>query len=61
MHTIYVLRDWLDSLPLGTKIQSSAFPGDIFVKRPNGGWDRGQGASRSIDLIAFSLRWETVP
>lgn len=59
MDSIDVLRDWLEALPPGTRIQSPAFEGDTFVQQA-AGWNRGRGWIGSITLLSFSLRWAVV-
>lgn len=60
MDTIEIVKDWLDALEPGTKIQSPTFEGYTWVKGDRG-WSRGIVGVRSWILVGFSLRWKIVP
>ena len=55
-----VVAEWLRTLPEGAKIESRHFEGDVWVKRPNGEWNRGHGTVAAIHMLSFTLQWNVV-
>lgn len=58
--SIDIVKNWLDSLEPGTRIQSPVFEGHTWVKNSYG-WSRGLTSVRTWILLGFSLRWKIVP